>query len=63
MCIVMCIVLFFDIGFSFKISVINLFIGSYYRTIPLSTNPLSKTDRIIAPHIHPVIGNLLISLF
>ena len=32
MCIVMCIVLFFDIKFYFKISVMSLFVGSYYRT-------------------------------
>ncbi len=33
MCIVMCIALFFDNKFSFKISVVCLFVGSYYRTI------------------------------
>lgn len=32
MCIGMCIVLFFDIKFYFKIIVIGLFVGSYYRT-------------------------------
>ncbi len=30
-CIVMCIGLFFDIKFSFKISMMVLFVGSYYR--------------------------------
>ncbi|EKL0964201.1 TPA: hypothetical protein LUX75_000789 [Enterobacter hormaechei subsp. xiangfangensis] len=30
-CIVMCIGLFFDIKFSFKISMMALFVGSYYR--------------------------------
>lgn len=31
MCIVMCIVLFFDIKFCFKISVMYSFVGSYYH--------------------------------
>jgi hypothetical protein len=33
MCIVMCIVLFFDIKFCFKISVMYSFVGSYYHLI------------------------------
>lgn len=33
MCIVICIVLFFDIKFCFKISGMSPFVGSYYRTI------------------------------
>lgn len=38
MCIVMCIFLFFDIIFSFKIIVMILIVDSYYRTISNSSH-------------------------
>lgn len=47
-CIVMCIGLFFDIKFSFKISMMVLFVGSYYRTTQNSSHVYRKQLKAVS---------------